>query len=426
MIRKFRLTNEPGGLGLSCSPAGLALAGVPLLGRTTAGFVPRPPREITALIEAAYGTDVDAMGLRSCLGTIAHALNSEDFGRAAIAAVHTRTPELSREAAARLARAEERLTKYDQDEPRDWHGRWTRFGAAAPPMGAVDVGDEEDSRRPKSLHEALEQEYDHLGPVDFAKRVIQFGDWLGRNGKNLSPSEREWALAEYAFLQDRLSLWLGYDYKPPMAQMNLLSAAQTLFQGAVNGGIVGPGNLPRSMLYVAGTAAVFTGGAPRTRPSKPDVTAEPPGLVEGLGGIVSNSKAKITWWKGIDVQNGEWEDYIASQTPNTKKLVVGATGFDLFNPQTSEAISAKTLNTLSASYVKNPQSIFRKVRDYINDTLDYEPSRDSDLDPAEIQSRTLHLAVSEYTSPTQWRYLLRAIIYGKDNGVSVVITRIRE
>ena len=49
----------------------------------------------------------------------------------------------------------------------------------------------------------------------------------------------------------------------------------------------------------------------------------------------------------------------------------------------------------------------------------------SDIDPAKIESKTIQLAIPEHTSPEQWRYLLRAIIYGKDNGVKVVITRIR-
>ena len=41
-VRMFRLTNEPGGLGLSCTPDGLSLAGVPLLRKMQAGFAPRP------------------------------------------------------------------------------------------------------------------------------------------------------------------------------------------------------------------------------------------------------------------------------------------------------------------------------------------------------------------------------------------------
>src|SRR5580658_8703532 len=103
VVRIFRLTNEPGGLGLSCTPAGVSLAGVPLLRSTRAGFVPRPAREIASLLKAAYGADRDPSWFHSRLGAIAQALNGGDFILAAIAAVHTRTPELSAEAAIRLS-----------------------------------------------------------------------------------------------------------------------------------------------------------------------------------------------------------------------------------------------------------------------------------------------------------------------------------
>jgi hypothetical protein len=130
-MQKFRLTNEPGGSGLSCTPAGMSLAGVPLLRSTPAGFVPRPAFEIASLLKAAYGADADRSPLHSRLGAIAKALNGGDFALAAIAAVHTRTPELGPAAAIRLATSERELTKYNYnpDEPRDWHGRWTTGGA---------------------------------------------------------------------------------------------------------------------------------------------------------------------------------------------------------------------------------------------------------------------------------------------------------
>jgi hypothetical protein len=54
-FRMFRLTDEPDGLGLSCTPGGVSLAGVPLLRKTQAGFVPRPDSEIACLLKAAYG-----------------------------------------------------------------------------------------------------------------------------------------------------------------------------------------------------------------------------------------------------------------------------------------------------------------------------------------------------------------------------------
>jgi hypothetical protein len=81
-IRMFRLTNEPGGLGLSCTPAGVSLAGVPLLRRSHAGFVPRPASEITSLLKAAYGENPTALPSR--LGVTAQALNDGDFAKAMI------------------------------------------------------------------------------------------------------------------------------------------------------------------------------------------------------------------------------------------------------------------------------------------------------------------------------------------------------
>jgi hypothetical protein len=128
MIRTFRLTNESDGLGLSCTSSGLSLAEVPLLRKTGAGFEPRPGPEVAALIETAYGADPTR--LQSSLDGIAQALNRGDFAQATISAVLTRSPELSSKAAARLATVEKILTKYNRDEPRDWHGRWTRDGAA--------------------------------------------------------------------------------------------------------------------------------------------------------------------------------------------------------------------------------------------------------------------------------------------------------
>jgi hypothetical protein len=61
-----------------------------------------------------------------------------------------------------------------------------------------------------------------------------------------------------------------------MAQGNLLSAALTLYQGAVIGGFARPGHLPESMLVVAGTASLFSGNSPE-RPYKKPTVEEAPG-----------------------------------------------------------------------------------------------------------------------------------------------------
>jgi len=403
MTRTFRLTNEPGGLGLSFTDVGVSLAGVPLLHRTRAGLRSRSEAEIAALMKAAYGADPTR--LQSSLGAIARALDEGDFARAAIAAVQARTPELSQEAAARLADAAEELAKYDPGEPRDWHGRWTRDGAAAqgnPKVPKEDVpkqspadrsvsvtpvaiasSDEEDeseedeSQVSTSLEQTFEKEYDDLGPVEFAKQVIQFGDRLGREGKNFSPTESEHALAEYSFLQDRLSFWLAYDYKPPTAQANLHSAALTLYQGAINGGIVQVDHLPRSMLDVAGAAWAFDNVPPRFNPeAKPFSEAVPPPPpnvpkeIDGMGVAVDNSEVGIQW-KGREHQGKDWEAYNHKVDPNLQRLHTHSKAFDQFNPITSEAISNKTMNTLCVTYIRYPRKIYRTMEGYIDEAADY-------------------------------------------------------
>jgi len=76
-VRIFRLTNEPGGLGLSCTPEGVSLAGVPLVCKTRTGFVARPAAEISSLLKTAYGDRPVALPsrLESRLGAITQALN---------------------------------------------------------------------------------------------------------------------------------------------------------------------------------------------------------------------------------------------------------------------------------------------------------------------------------------------------------------
>src|SRR5215469_2653785 len=126
----YRLTDEPGGLGLSCNGAGLMLAGVPLLRKSETGFVPRPAHAIAALIDAAYDGDERPGRLQSSLTLIADALNRGDLARATMAAVLSETPEISPQAAIRLAKTDRELAKYNFNpaEPRGARARWTRDG----------------------------------------------------------------------------------------------------------------------------------------------------------------------------------------------------------------------------------------------------------------------------------------------------------
>jgi filamentous hemagglutinin len=143
---------------------------------------------------------------------------------------------------------------------------------------------------------------------------------------------------------------------------------------------------------------------------------------------LTNSEAKIVWGGGIKEQGSTgWQPYVASQMPNATRLPETSKAFDHFNEFTGEAISDKTMNTLTVARIKNPLSIYRKLKTYVDLAASYdEPRVDTDVPPAKITSRTIQLAIPEYTSPKQWLYLNLGIGYARRRGVSVVITRIRE
>jgi hypothetical protein len=199
VIRMFRLANEPGEFGLICSPAGLFLAGVPLLRRTQAGFVPRPAPEIASLLKAAYGDDPTR--LHSRLGAIAQALNGGDFATAMIAAVHTRTPELSSEAALRLAKADDELTKYNfnPDEPRDWHGRWTRDGSSDP-AGLAASGIEGDQRVDPHASDQWPRDAENASGAAIGARFLSDGE-DGDGSEESTPLKRPFE-GEYVAMGD--------------------------------------------------------------------------------------------------------------------------------------------------------------------------------------------------------------------------------
>lgn len=470
MIRPYRLTNEPGGTGLSCTTAGLSLAGVPLLRKTEAGFVPRAEHAIRFLIKAAYGPDVGASRFQASLRVVADALNRGDLARATMAAVLSRMPELTREAADRLMRAEKALAKYDfnADEPRNRHGQWTTVGDNSPEnsiaLGASNdnavrarerdtrtltpnnetngtasqhlfaTSDETTGNRstgPNPLEQFFREKYDNLDPVDFSKQATRFGDWLASHGKSLSPTARSRALAEYNFVQNRLSFWLTYDNKPAAAHLNLVSAADLLFQGAIIGGIVQAGQIPPSMLDVAGAAWGLEGGRVHI-PSARGFNVEIPAPAEELeyperpGAEVRNGSVGTKWGKGIDQQGINWEHYL--QKPYKMiRLPRNAKTFDFFDPSSGKAMSAKTMNTQTFNYINSPQKVYQRLKGYIDAAANYDkPRTRTDLQPAAIKSKEIQLAVPEYTSRAQWLQLFRAIRYGKRRGVSLVVTSIRD
>lgn len=129
-LRRFVLEDGPEALGVSCDQSGASLARTPLLAKTAEGFQPRPCPEIDMLLKAAYGQEVDAELVVRGLAVVADALNAGESERAMVAALHLRLPPLEADGAVRLGKVDDMIAKYRQDQPRDWHGRWTADGSS--------------------------------------------------------------------------------------------------------------------------------------------------------------------------------------------------------------------------------------------------------------------------------------------------------
>ena len=70
------------------------------LSQTIAGLAPRPMAELAVLMKSAYGHDIGPNWPYPGLEVIAQALNQGDIGRAMVAAVQLRLPDLDEEGAA--------------------------------------------------------------------------------------------------------------------------------------------------------------------------------------------------------------------------------------------------------------------------------------------------------------------------------------
>jgi hypothetical protein len=166
----FNFSDKSSSFGLSCRKNGLALAGVPLLRSTEDGFAPRPWTEVQWLLSRAYDIDADVSLVMGQLSIVAGALNAGEIRRATTEAVLLKLPELDWDGAARIAHAEDALTKFDPDEPRDWHGRW---GTGTAPGAPPDDGALREDSAP-------------------AEEIVLSDDWVG-----LPPGERDDHLGDF-------------------------------------------------------------------------------------------------------------------------------------------------------------------------------------------------------------------------------------
>ncbi|MBB6504658.1 hypothetical protein F4693_001631 [Sphingomonas endophytica] len=137
--------------------------------------------------------------------------------------------------------------------------------------------------------------------------------------------------------------------------------------------------------------------------------------------------AGISWGKGIAAQGYPWEDYIAAQLPADARLPANFPVIDFFDEATGRAISAKTLDTATASRIARPEQIYSTLKGYVDKLTDFEGDRLSgrEVKASEITSREISLAVPSATTPAQFEQIVNAARYAKVNGVTlrVMVTK---
>lgn len=369
----------------------------------------------------------------------------------------------------RALQAQDGVAKYNVDEPRDRRGRWTTgggsagagqvkpaqgssrpgaprrhaalhsLGHAAKPIAPNPPASSNQSAQPKPLQLWLEDEFDPLGPVEFSKRAIRFGSWLSTQAHDGTDLDRPAALAEYLFLESRIDFWLQYnhiDEISPRAHGNVLSAALTLYQGAIAAQLVSPIHWPNSMNAVATMAMGMGGSDPligmrRLSAGAAEMPEESfpwsPAAAGRIGGSVRNAQVNITWGTGIQDQGEPWEAWLQRQLPGATRLRSNSKTWDLTVDGEARAISAKTIDTTSYTYANRPGRIYSKIAGYVDAAANYgrlRPEGAGNVVGENIQSREIHIATPAFSSPEQQQALARSVLYGRSRGVSVVITRV--
>ncbi|MBL0318683.1 MAG: hypothetical protein IPP74_05260 [Alphaproteobacteria bacterium] len=152
-------------------------------------------------------------------------------------------------------------------------------------------------------------------------------------------------------------------------------------------------------------------------------------LKSGLGGALEQSETGIVWGGGIKSQGIPWEDTLANSLGADNRLPFTMSTFDFYDPTIGLATSAKTLDTLTVNRLENPNTVYNTLVGYIDKTANFQkakiPGTGQLLTADEINSRSIQLAVPSDTTPAQWQQIGKAVDYGNQMNVNVIVTRIR-
>jgi filamentous hemagglutinin len=148
-------------------------------------------------------------------------------------------------------------------------------------------------------------------------------------------------------------------------------------------------------------------------------------------GVVSGESIGLSWSGNWFDRGYVFENYIASLPEFAlHRLPPKFKTFDFFDKSTRKAVSVKTLDTNTISRIANPDLVRHQVNGYINKMIDFEraPYRNGTgkfLENSEISSKELHMAIPANTSPIHMQQIMHSVQYGVDNGVKVIVIKVK-
>ena len=101
--------------------------------------------------------------------------------------------------------------------------------------------------------------------------------------------------------------------------------------------------------------------------------------------------------------------------------------FDFYDAVTAKAVSAKTLDTTTASRIAKPEQIYSTLKGYV-DKMAVEKTRSLSsvrLTPDMIASKRLDLAVPTGTNQAAMSEISRAVEYAQSQGVELLVKAAR-
>nr|WP_242688701.1 hypothetical protein [Photorhabdus tasmaniensis] len=135
------------------------------------------------------------------------------------------------------------------------------------------------------------------------------------------------------------------------------------------------------------------------------------------------SKTQMTWGEGNYKQGYPFEDFVATQMSKGSRLPERFETFDFYDGKTGLAVSVKTLDTRTASRIKNPKQLYTSIKGNIDATVNFTEARlgKKNLNAGMISQREVRIAVPKATTVEQWEQINRAISYGSEKNVNVKI-----